>query len=144
MEEVNHLEEIIVWNEVAGNDKGDLTKAPTYIDLVKEEYAEWLDAIQTGNEVEELDALIDLIWVIVGRAHTKGYNFFAALEEVHNSNFSKFLFDEELVQEAVEFYKKEGVVVTPRKSGDLTVLIDENGKIRKPPSYTKADVSPYV
>lgn len=145
MEELNHLREIIDWNVVAGNQSGDQTKAPTYINLIKEEYSEWLQALEDGNDVEELDALVDMIWVIVGRAHTKGYNLFCAMDEVHTSNFSKFIVDPDAVHDAIEYLaKEEGVVVEPRYVGGLVVLIDTNGKIRKPPTYTKADVSPYV
>lgn len=145
MEELNHLKEIIDWNIVAGNKAGDENKAPVYINLIEEEYNEWQQALKDGNDVEELDALVDMIWVIVGRAHTKGYNLFGAMDEVHNSNFSKFIVDPDAVHEAVEYLaREENVIVTPRYVGGLVVLIDKKGKIRKPPTYTKADVSPYV
>ena len=57
-----------------------------YRDLVKEEYDEFIHA---KDMEEELDACMDMIWVILGYCYMRGYNVNGAWEEVARSNLSK-------------------------------------------------------
>lgn len=57
-----------------------------YWNLIEEEYSEFLDA---PNDTEELDACMDMIWVILGLCYMKGYNVEGAWNEVARSNLSK-------------------------------------------------------
>ena len=70
------------------------------------------------NAVEILDALCDQIVTAVGVAHMFGYNIDGALQEVIRSNNSKFV--------------------------DGKPVFDINGKITKPPTYSKPDLTPFV
>jgi predicted HAD superfamily Cof-like phosphohydrolase len=70
------------------------------------------------NRVHLLDALCDQIVTSVGVAHTYGMNIVGALEEVNDSNFSKFLKGKP--------------------------LFDENKKIVKGPHYRPANLYPFV
>lgn len=60
-----------------------------YLKLIKEEYKELTTAVKEKNEVEEFDACLDLIWVIVGHMIVKGWNVQGGWEEVRRSNMSK-------------------------------------------------------
>jgi predicted HAD superfamily Cof-like phosphohydrolase len=60
-----------------------------YYELIKEEYKEFLDAVETGNNVEQLDACMDMIWVILGYCYMKGFDIKGAWQEVADSNLSK-------------------------------------------------------
>ena len=73
---------------------------------------------QTANDVDLLDSLCDQIVTAVGVAHMFGYNIEGALQEVIRSNNSKFV--------------------------DGKPVFDANGKIAKPPTYSKPDLIPYV
>jgi predicted HAD superfamily Cof-like phosphohydrolase len=57
-----------------------------YKSLITEEFNELQDA---DNLVDELDALIDLLVVVVGALHSGGYDAEGAWKEVMRSNFDK-------------------------------------------------------
>ena len=60
-----------------------------YCDLVREEARELLAAQDAGDEVEQLDALIDIMVVTAGALHSLGVNADGAWKEVMRSNFAK-------------------------------------------------------
>ena len=60
-----------------------------YDELIFEEYKEFIIAVNESDEVEQLDACMDMIWVILGYCHMKGYNVKGAWDEVARSNLSK-------------------------------------------------------
>lgn len=61
-----------------------------YAKLINEEYSEFVDAFIDEDDVEQLDACMDMIWVIIGYALSRGWDVEAAWNEVARSNFSKF------------------------------------------------------
>ena len=91
-----------------------------YYNLIQEEYDEFIDAVETGKEVEQLDACMDMIWVILGYCYMKKYNISGAWREVADSNLSKI----------------------DSKTGK--VLRREDGKILKPEGWKPPDFSKYV
>jgi len=60
-----------------------------YYDLIKEEYTEFLEAVIAEDNVEQLDACMDMIWVILGYCYMKGWNVHGAWNEVAKSNLWK-------------------------------------------------------
>jgi len=60
-----------------------------YKKLIEEEYKEFLEAIELNDEVEQLDACMDMIWVILGYCRMKGYKVDPAWAEVARSNLAK-------------------------------------------------------
>ena len=60
-----------------------------YYDLIKEEYTEFLEAVIAEDNVKQLDACMDMIWVILGYCHMKGWNVHGAWNEVATSNLWK-------------------------------------------------------
>ena len=60
-----------------------------YKDLITEEYREFLDSYNSEYEVEQLDACMDMIWVILGYCYMKGWDVNGAWNEVARSNFMK-------------------------------------------------------
>ena len=63
--------------------------AELYYKLIKEEFEEFRVAHREKDEVEMLDACMDMIWVILGFCHMKGYKVDAAWNEVARSNLAK-------------------------------------------------------
>lgn len=57
-----------------------------YGTLVQEEFEEWQTA---ENNEKEFDACLDLIWVIIGYMHSRGYPIEAGWAEVVRSNMDK-------------------------------------------------------
>jgi len=85
------------WMEIAGQqapseelaDTGFNQQAELYANLIDEEFNEFMAAYGMKDEVEQLDAVCDLIWVAAGYAHSKGWDLTKAFAEVGRSNYSK-------------------------------------------------------
>lgn len=92
-------------------------EAPLYYKLIDEEFNEFTNA---SIRVEELDAIADLIWVLIGYAHARGYNLEGAWNEVARSNMSK---------------------IDP-VSGK--VIKREDGKILKPATFSQPNLNPFI
>jgi len=60
-----------------------------YCDLIAEEFSELNRAISQGDQVEQLDALIDILVVTIGAIHSAGWDAEGAWREVMATNFAK-------------------------------------------------------
>lgn len=65
------------------------SQAELYKKLIKEEYEEFMEAEAVSDDVEELDACFDMIWVIVGYMKSRGWDCESAWDEGAKSNLSK-------------------------------------------------------
>ncbi len=95
-------------------------KAKLYRKLIREEYKELFDAVDNQDEVEELDACLDLIWVIVGYMHSRGWDIEGGWDEVARSNMAKL---DPLTGKAIH---------------------RADGKVIKPEGWTPPDLRPFV
>lgn len=100
-----------VWNQ----EQFDL-----YVNLMKEEWKELQEAIDAGDKVEVLDALLDFIVVTTGAIHSAGMNGEGGWKEVMRTNFAKI--------------DKETGKVRKR----------EDGKVLKPVGWTPPDLTPFI
>lgn len=91
-----------------------------YLNLIKEESAEFWRGIANNDDIETLDGICDLIVVLVGYAHSRGWNIIGAFDEVARSNMSK----------------------VDTESGKLLKRAD--GKVLKPDTYSPPNLTPYV
>lgn len=91
-----------------------------YCDLIKEESQELISALAADDQVEQLDALIDILVVTVGALHSMGVDADGAWKEVMRSNFDK---------------------VDPR-SGRVNKRAD--GKVLKPAGWEPPRLKPYL
>ena len=94
--------------------------ATLYHKLINEEFNEFLKAYQDKDEVEQLDACMDLIWVTLGYCHMRGYDVRGAWNEVTTSNLWKI----------------------DAKTGK--VIRREDGKILKPEGWTPPDLTKFI
>lgn len=90
-----------------------------YEDLISEEYSEFIEAYEKNDDVEQLDACMDMIWVILGYCHMKGFDVQGAWDEVARSNLSKI-------------------------QSNGKVLKNENGKVQKPANWSPPNLHPFV
>jgi predicted HAD superfamily Cof-like phosphohydrolase len=60
-----------------------------YVSLIDEEIRELYDAITAHDEVETLDALIDILVVTIGAIHSMGADAEGGWKEVMSTNFAK-------------------------------------------------------
>ena len=91
-----------------------------YCDLIEEEHTELKAALAANDNVEVLDALVDILVVTIGAIHSAGFDAEGAWKEVMQTNFAKI--DHET-----------GKV---RKRDD--------GKVLKPLGWTPPDLVPHL
>jgi predicted HAD superfamily Cof-like phosphohydrolase len=60
-----------------------------YLDLMEEEWKELKVALDSGDRVEQLDALLDFIVVTTGAIHSAGFDGEGGWKEVMRTNFAK-------------------------------------------------------
>jgi predicted HAD superfamily Cof-like phosphohydrolase len=91
-----------------------------YLGLIKEEYKELSEAINNSDQIETLDALIDILVVTIGAIHSAGMDAEGAWKEVMMTNFAKI-------------DKDTGKV---RKR--------EDGKVLKPTGWVAPNLTPFL
>ena len=96
---------------------GDQAQFDMYMDLIDEEYKELKDA---NDDVETLDALIDILVVTIGAIHSAGFDGEGAWKEVMMTNFAKI----------------------DRDTGKVRKR--EDGKVLKPVGWTAPDLNPFL
>ena len=87
--------------------------------LIKEELAEFKQALEDNNLLEVADALTDILYVTYGAGHAFGINLDACFDEVQNSNMSKL-------------------------GNDGKPIYNDQGKVLKGPNYFKPDLSKFI
>lgn len=70
-------------------DKFNVDQFNLYFKLIKEEYKELRDAVDAGDQVEVLDAIVDILVVTIGAGHSMGADVEGAWNEVMRTNFAK-------------------------------------------------------
>lgn len=88
--------------------------------LIDEELREYQDAYNNDDLVEMADALVDLVYVVLGTAVAHGFhNFDKMFDEVHRSNMSKL-------------------------GADGKPIIREDGKVLKGPNFFRPQLKPFL
>jgi len=101
-------------------DKFNSSQYNMYVTLIDEEREELEQAINNGDRVEQLDALIDILVVTVGAIHSAGFDAEGAWKEVMSTNFAKI--------------DKETGKVRKR----------EDGKVLKPIGWVPPNLEPFI
>ena len=91
-----------------------------YVTLIEEEANELADAITAHDQVETVDALIDILVVTIGALHSMGADAEGAWKEVMKTNFAKI----------------------DRDTGKVRKR--EDGKVLKPVGWTPPDLKPFL
>lgn len=131
--------------DLPSNDKDSLdAKADTlHSSLIIEELTELAEA---DSLIEQADAIVDSVYVLMGRlvhlgaeqvkdrievsylidvllnvANNLGIHFIACWDEVHSSNMSKVCRNEQELEETQAFYAKQGVEIVGSKQGDFII-----------------------
>jgi len=90
-----------------------------YVNLITEEATELGLALAEANDVEVLDALIDILVVTIGAAHSMGADVEGAWKEVMQTNFAKI-------------------------GEDGKVRKREDGKVLKPLGWKPPELAPFL
>ena len=89
-------------------DGSDLTQYAMYMKLIDEEVGELHQAVLANDDVEQLDALIDILVVTIGAIHSMGADAEGAWKEVMKTNFAKVDLETGKVRK-----RKDGKVLKP-------------------------------
>ena len=95
------------------------TQFDMYCALIEEEHKELKQALATNDDVEVLDALIDILVVTIGAIHSAGWDAEGAWKEVMTTNFAKI-------------------------GEDGKVRRREDGKVLKPVGWTPPNLAPFL
>jgi predicted HAD superfamily Cof-like phosphohydrolase len=101
-------------------DGSNLGQYAMYMKLIDEEVGELHQAVLANDEVEQLDALIDILVVTIGAIHSAGFDAEGAWKEVMSTNFAKI-------------DKKTGKVIKR-----------EDGKVLKPDGWTPPNLKEFL
>ena len=99
------------------------------------------------NEVEQLDALLDLQYVLSGAVHEHGFGeiFDEAFEEVHSSNMSKACPDIATALRTIDKYAEEGIEVhCDTNSLPIVIYRAEDNKVLKSIDYKPAQLAQFL
>ena len=91
-----------------------------YVSLIDEESKELTVAINNNDQVETLDALIDILVVTIGAIHSMGADAEGAWKEVMSTNFAKI----------------------DRETGKVRKR--EDGKVLKPTGWTAPELAQFL
>jgi predicted HAD superfamily Cof-like phosphohydrolase len=91
-----------------------------YTKLIEEEFKELKVAVDSVDQVETLDALIDILVVTIGALHSLGADAEGAWKEVMSTNFAKIDHDTGRVRKR------------------------EDGKVLKPVGWTPPNLKPFL
>ena len=113
--------------------------------LIREEMSELEDAVKNKDLVETVDALTDILYVVLGMGYGLNVNLDKAFKIVHESNMSKMCLTEEVAIQTVEWYKQnEPRYTTPtyriNSAGNYVVYDEKTRKILKSIYYKPADL----
>lgn len=100
-------------------DDYDFSQYAMYLKLIDKEVSELKQAVADNDDVEQLDALIDILVVTIGAIHSAGFDAEGAWKEVMRSNFAKI-------------------------GEDGKVRKREDGKVLKPIGWTPPNLKPYI
>jgi predicted HAD superfamily Cof-like phosphohydrolase len=99
---------------------GDQAQFDMYCALIEEEHTELKQALADNNDVETLDALIDILVVTIGAIHSAGWDAEGAWKEVMVTNFAK-------INKATGKVRKR-----------------EDNKVLKPQGWEPPDLKPFL
>ena len=91
-----------------------------YCNLIEEEHKELVAALAANDDVEALDALIDILVVTIGAIHSAGFDAEGAWKEVMRTNFAKI----------------------DRETGKVRKR--EDGKVLKPLGWEPPNLKPFL
>ncbi|TCN90663.1 nucleoside triphosphate pyrophosphohydrolase family protein [Shewanella fodinae] len=128
---------------VAVPDSLDDKQDQLHTSLISEELTELAEA---KDKVEQADAIVDSVYVLMGRlvhlgatgleqrleisylvdlllqvANNRGINFVPCWDEVHSSNMSKVCRNEQELQDTIAHYAKQGIAISGSRNGDYLI-----------------------
>ena len=143
------LEQVIKFNITSGvqPDFNNKQLQKLRIDLIKEELSELETALNNNDKVETLDALGDLLYVVLGAAHCLSFEnvFEKAFDKIHESNMSKFCDTYEEAIDTFNYYSEKNIDVRIEDVNNKFIIKRESdGKTLKNVNYQPVNLTDLV
>ena len=111
------------------------------LNLIQEEFDELIEESANRNTIGERDAIGDLLYVIFGYAHERGFGnkVVEDFRKIHKSNMSKFCKTEDEAILTVENYSKNSIETyykKNKKNGMFIIYRKSDNKVLKSINYT--------
>ena len=111
---MSFFKQIARFNDLIGNTQGNKSEpdwdvAVHQLQLIHEEYSELIEGVNNNDLLECRDAVADILVTVYGFAHRMGFDADLDLEEVHDSNMSKFCSTIEDAVATQEAYEEKGI-----------------------------------
>lgn len=119
------INNIVKWNDIAKVQQNEASKE-LYLRLILEEFKEFLLGIVNNDPKEAADGAVDSVWVLTGYLRAMGHDVNGLFQNINDSNYSKFIRHMDIDGIKYECIKRE------------------DGKIMKPESFIKADLTPFL
>lgn len=139
MDVTKYYNEVKKFNQIAGSlDNVTLEKFDLQLDLIYEEFVvEGITEFENKNPEGFLDAIVDTFVTVAGlmqMAEAAGFDVNEALKRVCANNLEKYPSADEKIVVAGD------LTVTKNEEYNCWVLKDQNGKVKKPPSFVNVDL----
>ena len=126
-DQVRMLRIRLMVEELLGSSKSDIDNfnySSPYFQFVRGRSDELVKSMMVDDLVGVADGLADLLYVVFGTAAAYGINIQEVFDEVHRSNMSKTVWNEEI--------------------GKFAVIKNEAGKVMKPDTFSPARIEPIL
>jgi len=124
----------------------DPSRALLRLSLLQEELNELQTAIQSKNQVEVLDALCDIEYILKGTVLEFGFQhvFDPAFDDVHASNMTKACVSLDEAKLTQTMYAAKNVPTYIQQHGKYWIVYrEEDGKVLKSINYRPVNLMPY-
>lgn len=111
------------------------------IELITEEFSEYLEAIEAGDLVNAAKELADILYVVYGTAVEHGFDMDKVLEAVHTSNMSKREPCDACDQSPISFRMYLNTHCEKCHNTGLYVKRNAMGKVLKGSGYAPPDIA---
>lgn len=141
-----------VFNEISGSaTNNSLESFQLQRDLIKEEFLELSEGLDTNDLEEQLDGVVDVLVTAFGYlqklANTYDIDVAEACNRVAANNLTKYPVDEQVAYDTVQMYKEKGVATYYEKSEDHGVYVIRDAvtnKVKKPKGFVPVSLADLI
>lgn len=145
----NLWDDTYAFNSISGSiQETSLESFSGQLSFIREEFNELEEAFDNSDNVEALDACVDILVTVMGymqkMQYTTGANIAYAMDLIAENNLSKYPKDRAVAEQTVEFYKQNGTETYISYNEDYQVYVIRDkltGKVKKPVGFEPVDLS---
>jgi len=137
------------FNSISGSiQETSLESFSGQLSFIREEFNELEEAFDDSDNVEALDACVDILVTVMGymqkMQYTTGANIAHAMNLIAENNLSKYPKDRSVAEQTVQMYTDKGIETYYTYNEDYQVYVIRDkvtGKVKKPVGFQPVDLS---